>query len=69
MHWIENWISISPDGGSGVAESLYAGALASTVTVAFALHRLRRRPGKRFVSVVETVLDTLGRHRGDRLDG
>ena len=39
MDWIETLLEVSPDGGSGTTEMLYAGALASVILVIMGLRR------------------------------
>jgi len=41
MHWIEQWLHVDPDGGSGVLEAIWFAALAAAAAVPLA-RRVRR---------------------------
>ena len=45
MDWIETLFGISPDGGSGTTEALYAVALASVILLVLGWSRQPRRRG------------------------
>ena len=72
MNWIETLMGSSPDGGSGLTETLCATVLVTVVAILSLRVKLSRilRPARQHANPWrQSVLDTLGRHRSDRLDG
>ena len=73
MNWIETLFGVNPDGGSGITEAVYVIATGGVAALTYAARRrlARRRTlsGLRASRSVENVLETLGRHPGERLDG